>query len=129
MTIDQLSTFAPIISRGGSGMYVAVISLASNGHVHLCIKLCHAHRYILQFSRGADDAKDAISDAGDKLKNRADSAADESEGVLKKAQKNVSVSTLIYRMEGHCARQNCHMHGNLHQSAHHLHDSELLCMY
>lgn len=59
----------------------------------ICVPLCHAHHYILlQFSRGADDAKDAIGDAGDKLKNRADSAADESEGLLKKAQKNVAVS-------------------------------------
>jgi uncharacterized protein YjbJ (UPF0337 family) len=41
-------------------------------------------------SRGAEDAKDAVSDAGDKLKNAGSSASDDSEGQLKKAQKNVS---------------------------------------
>jgi hypothetical protein len=41
-------------------------------------------------SRGAEDAKDAVSDAGDKLKNAGSNAGDDSEGQLKKAQKNVS---------------------------------------
>jgi uncharacterized protein YjbJ (UPF0337 family) len=41
-------------------------------------------------SRGAEDAKDAVSDTGDKLKNAASGAGDDSEGQLKKAQKNVS---------------------------------------
>lgn len=40
--------------------------------------------------RGAEDAKDAVSDAGDKLKSKSDSAADDSEGLLKKAQKNIN---------------------------------------
>lgn len=45
---------------------------------------------LLQVQRGAEDAKDAVSDAGDKMKSKSDSAADDSEGMLKKAQKNVN---------------------------------------
>lgn len=41
-------------------------------------------------SRGAEDAKDAVTDAGDKMKSRSDSATDDSEGMLKKAGKNVN---------------------------------------
>jgi hypothetical protein len=40
-------------------------------------------------SRGAEDAKDAVSDAGDRLKGAGKDASDDSEGQLKKAQKNV----------------------------------------
>lgn len=44
----------------------------------------------VQVSRGAEDAKDAVSDTGDRIKNAASGAADDSEGALKKAQKNVN---------------------------------------
>lgn len=40
--------------------------------------------------RGAEDAKDSVSKAGSKLESKSDRAADESEGLLKKAGKNIN---------------------------------------